>query len=43
MVDFGDHSFAHGGLTKRGAGKLTCANTYGGATCLEGGTLMFSQ
>ena len=45
MVDFDDPSFAHGGLTKRGAGKLTLtrANTYGGATRLEGGTLMFSH
>ena len=41
MVDFDDASFVHGGLTKRGAGTLTLtrANTYGGATRLEGGTL----
>ena len=45
MVDFDDASFAHGGLTKRGAGTLTLtrANTYGGATRLEGGTLAFTH
>ena len=45
MVDFDAADFAHGGLTKRGAGTLTitCTNTYGGATRLEGGTLAFSH
>ena len=45
MVDFDDASYAHGGLTKRGAGMLTLtrANTYGGATRLEGGTLAFTH
>ncbi len=44
-VDFDAADFAHGGLTKRGAGTLTitCTNTYGGATRLEGGTLAFSH
>ena len=44
-VDFDAAGFAHGGLTKRGAGTLTitCTNTYGGATRLEGGTLAFSH
>jgi autotransporter-associated beta strand protein len=44
-VDFDAADFAHGGLTKRGAGTLTLtsANTYGGATRLEGGTLAFSH
>ena len=44
-VDFDAADFAHGGLTKRGAGTLTitCTNTYGGATRLEGGTLVFSH
>ena len=44
-VDFDAADFAHGGLTKRGAGTLTitCTNTYGGATRLEGGTLAFTH
>jgi len=44
-VDFDAADFAHGGLTKRGAGTLTitCTNTYGGATRLEDGTLAFSD
>ena len=44
-VDFDDSGFAHGGFTKRGAGRLTipCANTYGGATRLEGGTLVLTD
>ena len=44
-VDFDAADFAHGGLTKRGAGTLTitCTNTYGGATRLEGGTLAFAH
>ena len=45
MVDFDSADYVHGGLVKRGAGKLTltCANTYGGATRLEGGTLAFTH
>ena len=45
MVDFDAADYAHGGLTKRGAGTLTLtrANTYGGATRLEGGTLAFTH
>ena len=45
MVDFDDPGFVHGGLAKRGAGRLTipCANTYGGATRLEGGTLVLTD
>lgn len=44
-VDYDAAGFAHGGLTKRGAGVLTLAttNTYGGATRLEGGTLVFTH
>lgn len=44
-VDYDAAGFAHGGLTKRGAGVLTLAttNTYGGATRLEGGTLAFTH
>lgn len=44
-VDFDAADFAHGGLTKRGAGTLTLTstNTYGGATRLEGGTLAFTH
>lgn len=44
-VDFDAADFPHGGLTKRGAGTLTltAANTYGGATRLEDGTLAFTH
>jgi len=44
-VDFDAADFAHGGLTKRGAGTLTLVstNTYGGATRIEGGTLAFTH
>jgi len=44
-VDYEAANFAHGGLTKRGAGTLTLTttNTYGGATRLAGGTLAFTH
>ena len=44
-VDYDAADFQHGGLTKRGEGTLTltAANTYGGATRLEGGTLAFTD
>ena len=44
-VDFDAADYAHGGLTKRGAGTLTMVNTntYNGVTRLEGGTLAFSH
>ncbi len=44
-TDYDADGFSHGGLVKRGAGTLTVtgANTYGGATRLEGGTLTFTH
>lgn len=44
-VNYDDPAFKHGGLAKRGEGVLTleAENTYGGATRIEGGTLVFTH